>query len=103
MVFLNPPYRETPKIVLKKIQGKKSWVVGGGGGLGFCKCTGGVRRFFFAGPSLCTTSNKEQGASSASAEGRRRKKEVESDVGKYLHFYFSLLFFFSFMALLCVS
>jgi hypothetical protein len=49
MVFLNSPYRETPKNVLKKNSKKKSG--GGWVGLGFSKCTGGSVDFFFAGPS----------------------------------------------------
>jgi hypothetical protein len=54
MVFLNFPCRETPKNVPpKKSQGKKKvgWWDGGWVGLRCSKCTGGVRRFFVAGPS----------------------------------------------------
>jgi hypothetical protein len=48
---MNSPYRETPKSVLKKKQEKNRLVAGGGWvGLGFSKCTGGVRRFFSVAP-----------------------------------------------------
>jgi hypothetical protein len=51
MVFFNSPYRETSKNVLKK-KSRKKCSDGGWVGLGLSKCTGGgVRRFFFRGPS----------------------------------------------------
>jgi hypothetical protein len=50
MVFLNLDSLPLPRNALKKkVKKKKS--DGGWVGLGFSKCTGGVRRFVFAGPS----------------------------------------------------
>jgi hypothetical protein len=54
VVFLNSPYRETPKKRTKK-KVKKKKPGGGWVGLGFSKCTGGSVKNKIAGPSPAGT------------------------------------------------
>jgi hypothetical protein len=62
VVFLNSPYRETPKNVLnKKVKKKESRWVGGWVGLGFSKCKGGgpSKKKLPAPRLTCTTTGQE--------------------------------------------